>query len=213
MNQARQSIPKADRRLLSRPQDSRYADGLLYMDEALRCLPQSMHMPLLEYKVLFASKLGRDVEAEMLRVANFTPAAQAKVWLVLATESISTDAQLEGRQKAIDVLKNEPWSQAEYLVELAEYLLYNERNQQMARDTLLEAASLYIRSDHTKLLGEVHTMDLFSVSGSLSRRGTRVDRFPVSVSNSMADRWQSTVDGLGREANVWVACWCEAKGL
>lgn len=32
-------------------------------------------------------------------------ALQAKVWLVLATESISEKAQLEGRQKAVDVLK------------------------------------------------------------------------------------------------------------
>lgn len=59
--------------------------------------------------------------------------------------------------------RGEPWSQAEYLVELAEFVLHTERNQQLARDMLLEAASLLLRSDHTRLLGEIHTLDLFSV--------------------------------------------------
>jgi len=140
----------------------RPADGLMYVDAAMGAVPAALHMPLLEYKVLFASKLGRDVGDEMLRVANFPAASQARVWLILATESADPADRLRGRQRAVDVLSSEPWNQASYLIELAEHSLHVLRDLPLARGCLYEAIALLLRSDATRLLQGMDAAPLFS---------------------------------------------------
>lgn len=65
----------------------RYADGLLECQNACNVIPASLHRDLLRWKVVFQSRLGKNVEAEMLRVADYPKETQADVWAALALQS------------------------------------------------------------------------------------------------------------------------------
>jgi hypothetical protein len=125
----------------------RYADGLLEVQNATSVLPASMHKDLLRWKVVFQSRLGKNVEAEMLRVGDYPKETQADVWLALGLQSRSRYDQLIARQKAVDVLAGRPWVQAEFLLGLGEWLLLNEGEAMHGREVLLGAADLLLALD------------------------------------------------------------------
>ncbi|CAG9462689.1 unnamed protein product [Pedinophyceae sp. YPF-701] len=147
-------------------ENQRFADGLMYCEEALRILPTDHHWQLLEWKVLFASKLGRDVEGEILRIASYPPETQARVWYTLAVESRSAEDQTRGRKKAAEVLKEKPWMQAEYIMELAEFVLYQENNLDEARQLLNKAVRMVVRSDDS---GQLKRMQLLQRPAQLAQ--------------------------------------------
>lgn len=194
----------------------RYADGLLEVQNACSVIPASMHRDLLKWKVVFQSRLGKNVEAEMLRVADypketqvrvsslsfrsfvrsfvipglwelkansnrnctkvimhhtqtvqsswdvnhvfrdlirvktrlfFFGPSQADVWLALALQSRSRYDQLIARQKAVEVLADRPWKQAEFLIGIGEWLLLKEGEVSYGQEVLKAAADLLLKID------------------------------------------------------------------
>ena len=130
-----------------------WAGGLAAVDEAFQQIPQSLQKSLWEARVVFSSKLGKDVAAGLHKMKEGDPSVQAKAWATLARSSASLADQMAAYTSALDAL-GDSFERVDYLIEYGEWLFCNNFSLQDARDSLLCAADLLLDAVHGNPAGD-----------------------------------------------------------
>lgn len=113
--------------------------GLATVDKAFKVIPTSLQKPLWEARVIFSSKLNKDVAAGLHRMKEGTPSLQAKAWITLARSSANPNDQMKSYLCALDLLKDS-FERCDYLIEFAEWLHANHYDRDQVAQCLLSAA-------------------------------------------------------------------------
>ncbi|GBG31291.1 Cilia- and flagella-associated protein 46 [Hondaea fermentalgiana] len=113
--------------------------GLKAVDEAFRIVPQSLQKRLWAARVIFNSKLNKDVAAGLHKMKEGNKSLQAKAWMTLATSSANQEDQLQAHVQALSLLEGS-YERVEYLIEFAEWLHANHFSRDDVTQCLVSAA-------------------------------------------------------------------------
>lgn len=114
--------------------------GETIVDAAFDYVPQTHQKVLWEAKMLYLSKLGKNVLQAISNMKEGNAALQAKVWIKLARSSANEFEQHSAYNKAIEILrKEESIEVVEVLIEFSEWLHRNKYPSQDVEDQLLLA--------------------------------------------------------------------------
>lgn len=147
--------------------------GVKQVNAAFKVLPSTEHKPLWEYKVMFMSTLGQNVEEELGIISEYEEEMQAKVWAGLAAQATVPYDAIRAHRRAIAVLENAPSQQAEYMVEFAEWLYSSGQPAEDAQEVLISALDILLMIENgtageETLRGEDSLMSLRSAQTSSS---------------------------------------------
>ena len=147
--------------------------GVKQVDAAFKVLPSTEHKPLWEYKVMFMSTLGQNVEAELGNISEYEEEMQAKVWAGLAAQATVPYDAIRAHRRAIEVLENAPSLQVEYMVDFAEWLYSSGQPAEDAEEVLISALDILLMIENgtageETLRGEDSLMSLRSAQTSSS---------------------------------------------
>ena len=125
--------------------------GEIIISEALRMLHPSKHHFLLEYKLLFYTKLNKSFIQQLNTVDDKDLISKSKLYIKLARSSENKEEQFSAFNKAIDILKNDKnILVVDYIVEYSSWLYKNnypsvevEANLLQASDLLLEIEPIF----------------------------------------------------------------------
>ena len=108
-------------------------------------MPQTHQKVLWEAKMLFLSKLGKNVLSAISNMKESNASLMAKVWVKLARSSSNPLEQHNAYNKAIEILrKEESVEVVEVLLEYAEWLQRSKYPTQDVEDQLLLGVDLFI---------------------------------------------------------------------
>ena len=127
---------------------SEWEKGTKQVQAAFKVLPSNEHKPLWEYKVMFLSSVGKSVDEDISIISEYDEEMQAKIWTVLAAQATVPFDAMRAHRKAIDVLKDKPAVQIEYIAHFAEWLHTSSGQPASdAEDTLLSAVDVLLAID------------------------------------------------------------------
>lgn len=168
--------------------------GERIIGEALKILPQSVHHFVLEHKLFYHSKLGKNFLESLNSVDEKDVVTKAKLYAKLARSSKNKLDQYMSYNQAIDLLKNDQNIQVvDIIFELGTWLYKNnyplediEDNLNMAADILLEIEPIYEEDDEIEDDGTT----LHSKRSSSSRRSklSKRSRSQRSQSKRQSDK-------------------------
>ncbi|CAI7993280.1 Cilia- and flagella-associated protein 46 [Geodia barretti] len=95
-----------------------WAEGMKAVEDAMWATPRSIHQCLAEYKLIFKSRMGKDVAADMIRFQDAPEEERARLWYKVACNSSHPRLQLTAFQNSINTLTS-----PEYVVVKIDYLL------------------------------------------------------------------------------------------
>ena len=98
---------------------SEWEKGTKQVEAAFKVLPSNEHKPLWEYKVMFLSSVGKRVYEDIGIISEYDEEMQAKIWTLLAAQATVPFDAMRAHRKAIDVLKDKPAVQIEYIAHFA----------------------------------------------------------------------------------------------
>lgn len=132
-----------------------WALGEQIISDSLKILPQSVHHFLLEHKLFYHSKLGKNFLESLNSVDEKDVVTKAKLFAKLARSSKNKVDQFKSYNQAIEMLKNDQNIQVvDIIFELATWLYKNnysfddiEDNLTQAADILLEIEPIYEEED------------------------------------------------------------------
>ncbi|CAK8992782.1 Cilia- and flagella-associated protein 46 (Tetratricopeptide repeat protein 40) [Durusdinium trenchii] len=120
-----------------------WSGGLACVEHAFRFVPLELQKRLWEARVIFSSKLNKDVAAGLHKMKEGTNALQAKAWATLARASSSASDQMHAYVQALELVK-ESFEQVEYLIEFAEWLHANHFSRDDVTQCLVAAADVIL---------------------------------------------------------------------
>ena len=127
---------------------SEWEKGTKQVEAAFKVLPSNEHKPLWEYKVMFLSSVGKSVDEDIGIISEYDEEMQAKIWTLLAAQATVPFDAMRAHRKAIDVLKDKPAVQIEYIAHFAEWLHTSSGQPSSdAEDTLLSAVDVLLAID------------------------------------------------------------------
>lgn len=113
--------------------------GLKVVDEAFSIIPQSLQKRLWAARVIFNSKLNKDVAAGLHKMKEGNNSLQAKAWMTLAMSSANQEDQLQAFVQALNLLEGS-YERVDYLIEFAEWLHANHFSRDDVTQCLVSAA-------------------------------------------------------------------------
>ena len=120
--------------------------GSKVVAEAFQRVPVSHQKSLWEAKVIFDSKLGKDVAAGLHRMKSNDRSVQARAWITLARSSLNADEQRSTFDAAKAALKGS-FLQVDVLIEFAEWLYANNEPRRRVRILLVKACSILLDAE------------------------------------------------------------------
>ena len=122
--------------------------GEKLVNQAFEFVPKTHHRVLWEAKMVFESKLGKNVLLAISNIKESTPSLQAKLWVKMARASTNPSEQLGAYQKAIEILKkDESVEVIEYIIELSEWLFRNKYPRKTIEDEITLAMDMIFELD------------------------------------------------------------------
>lgn len=171
--------------------------GEQIISEALKILPQSVHHFLLEHKLFYHSKLGKNFLESLNSVDEKDVVTKAKLFAKLARSSKNKADQFKSYNQAIEMLKSDQNIQVvDIIFELSTWLYKNnyafddiEDNLTQAADILLEIEPIYEEEDEIDDDGQT----LHSKRSTSSRRSklSKRSRSQRSESKRKSEKNQS----------------------
>ena len=116
--------------------------GEKIVNEAFEFMPNTHHKVLWESKMLYLSKLGKNVLAAISNMKENNPSLQAKVWIKLARSSANKYEQFSAYSKAIEILRKE--ESIEVVEVLIEFGIWLHRNEYPKNVSILYYIYIYI---------------------------------------------------------------------
>jgi len=184
-----------------------WALGEQIIGEALKILPQSVHHFLLEHKLSYHSKLGKNFLESLNSVDEKDVVTKAKLFAKLARSSKNKADQFKSYNQAIEILKNDQNIQVvDIIFELSTWLYKNnysfddiEDNLTQAADILLEIEPIYEEEDEMDLDDE---KTLHSKRSTSSRRSklSKKSRSQRSESKRKSEKNQSRTVKSNKES-------------
>ncbi len=162
--------------------------GEKIITEALKILPQSLHHFILEHKLFYHSKLGKNFLESLNSVDEKDIVTKAKLFAKLARSSANKSDQFKSYNQAIEMLRNDQnILVVDIIFELSTWLYKNnypfediEDNLTQAADILLEIEPIYEEEDDFDDDGQT----LHSKRSGSSRRSKISKRSKSKVSDS-----------------------------
>lgn len=127
--------------------------GLELLDNAIRVSPKQLHRSLYEQKILFKSKMGRNIDGDMIKFQEESSSFRSSLWFTVATNSTNHNEQLKAYQNAIELLDStdDKLVKIDYITEFSQWLHTNNYSTQYVMDHLQWAVELLVRgSNHTQ---------------------------------------------------------------
>jgi hypothetical protein len=164
--------------------------GLTAMKNALKLLPASHHKPFWDLDVELRCQAGLPLNQTLLRVKEYDPETQARVWMALARHSPDRKNQLFGYQNAIAVLEQKPTEKAFHLLALAQWMLVTNYTASLDDVRVLLLSAIDLVSDRVDVEAESQEQLGGADGGSggdLSNRSRLTHRSQAAGSASSAD--------------------------
>jgi hypothetical protein len=144
--------------------------GLQVTSKAFAQLPPAFHDLLWKSRLLFESKLGKDVTLSLSGMRQKDPLLRAKLWLSIARMSSAYIDQSHAYTAALQAVQG-GFAKVFVQVEVAEWLLNTGSTCQAVKDMLLDAAaSILIVENPSNSEAEENATDGLSVARSASAR-------------------------------------------
>lgn len=120
-----------------------YREGLQLTKQALSQLAISHHKYIWQTEILFRSKLGLNITETLSRIRGYDKRLQAFIFSSIAKDAPDTSAGKTYFKEAISVLKNDPITQIDYMVEYSTWTYDKLKRREDAISILLEAVDVF----------------------------------------------------------------------
>ena len=178
-------------------------EGLEAMKLAVKVLPASHHKPLWDIDVQLRCQAGLSTNQTLLRVKEYGPETQARVWITLGRYSTDPRDQLFAFQSAVDLLEGKDVAKAECMLIMAQWMLQSNYEISIDDYRLLVLSVIDLVSQRVDVEAEEETITdaVTSIGGKSQQHLYRVES-AGRASNASAEHKSSALRSIGSSSKV-----------